>query len=393
MTEREIFFKHLGIPAANPSALKITKAKGIYLWDNKNNKIIDLCAGVAVSNIGHNHPNVINAVKKQLDKHMHIHVYGELIITPQVQYAKLITEQLPKKLNTIYLVNSGSEANEGAIKIAKRYTGKYEIISFKNAYHGSTGGALSILGNEYFKKAYRPLMPAIKFIEFNNEKTLNKITEKTAAVIVEPVQAEAGVIIPQNKFLTKLREKCNKTKTLLIFDEVQTGFGRTGKLFAFQKYNVTPDIITIAKAMGGGMPIGGFITSNKIMSSLQTNPTLGHITTFGGHPISAAAAIANLKTIINEKIIEKVEKKGKLFEKNLTNPKIKSTSRVGLLMAIELKNTQTTTKFIQKAEKNGIITDAFLFAQNKFRIGPPLTITEKQIIQTCKIINNTLNEI
>ncbi|MBN2662117.1 MAG: aspartate aminotransferase family protein [Bacteroidales bacterium] len=391
MNQRELFFKHLGLPAANPTALHITKADNIYLFDDKGNKIIDLCAGVSVSNLGHNHQTVINAVKNQLDKYMHVHVYGELLQTPQVEFAKLLADNLHENLSVTYLVNSGSEANEGAIKLSKRYTGRYEVISFKNAYHGSTCGALSVLGSEYFKRSFRPLMPGVKFLEFNNEQMLNEITEKTACVIVEPIQAEAGVVLPQNNFLKKLRDKCNQTKTLLIFDEVQTGFGRTGKLFAHQKYNVLPDIMTIAKAMGGGMPIGAFVSSREIMDSLKSNPILGHITTFGGHPVSAVAAIANLQTLLNEKIIEDVNTKGKLFVEKLKHQKIKNIRGTGLLYSVELENEIETNKFIENAAKIGLITDAFLFAPNMFRIGPPLIITEQQIDEICIKIDEALS--
>lgn len=391
MNQRELFFKHLGLPAANPTALHITKADNIYLYDDKGEKIIDLCAGVSVSNLGHNHPTVINAIKNQIDKYMHVHVYGELLQTPQVEFAKLLADNLHEKLSATYLVNSGSEANEGAIKLAKRFTGRYEVISFKNAYHGSTCGALSVLGSEYFKRSFRPLMPGVKFLEFNNEQMLTEITEKTACVIVEPIQAEAGVVLPKNNFLQKIRNRCDKTNTILIFDEVQTGFGRTGKLFAHQKYNVLPDILTIAKAMGGGMPIGAFISSRKIMDTLKSNPILGHITTFGGHPVSAAAAIANLQTLINEKIIDDVDKKGKLFVEKLKHQKIKNIRGTGLLFAVELENEIETNKFIENATKIGLITDAFLFAPNMFRIGPPLIITEPQIDEVCLKINKALS--
>lgn len=391
MNKKEIFYKHLGLPAANPAALHIEKAEGIYLYNNKGDKIIDLCAGVSVANIGHNHPKVVNAVKKQLDKYMHIHVYGELLQSPQVGFAKKISDLLPENLNSVYFVNTGSEANEGAIKLSKRYTGRYEVISFKNAYHGSTCGALSVLGNEKFKKSYRPLMPGIKFLEFNNESMLKEITEKTACVIVEPVQAEAGVILPKNNFLNKLKQKCDKTGTILIFDEVQTGFGRTGELFALNKFDVVPDILTIAKAMGGGMPIGAFVTSKEIMNALQSNPELGHITTFGGHPVSAAAGLAALNVLLNENILPQVENKGKIFLEHLKNKKIKSINGIGLLYAVELENKNQVNKFIKNAAKNGIITDAFLFAPHKFRIGPALNITNEQIEEISKKINKILN--
>ncbi|MBN2891435.1 MAG: aspartate aminotransferase family protein [Bacteroidales bacterium] len=393
MTERELFFRHLGLPSANPSALHITKAEGIYLYDNKGRQIIDLCAGVSVSNIGHQHPAVIEAVKKQVEQYMHIHVYGELLQSPQVKYAEFLTNQLPNQLDSVYFVNSGSEANEGALKLAKRYTDRSEIISFKNAYHGSTHGALSVLGDEYFKQAYRPLLPDIRFLEFNNEKQLEQITQKTACVIVEPVQAEAGVIVPENNFLQKLRNRCDETGTFLIFDEIQTGFGRTGELFAFMKYNVVPDIMTIAKAMGGGMAIGAFVASREIMDVLKTNPILGHITTFGGHPVSCAAAYANLKVILDEKLCDNVQKKGDLFLEKIRHSKIKSINGTGLLYAVELESAEMTSKFVEKAEKNGFITDAFLFAPQKFRIGPPLTIKDQQIQIVSELILKTLDEI
>ncbi len=392
MNQRELFFKHLGLPAANPSALHITRAENIYLFDDKNNKIIDLCAGVSVSNVGHNHPNVVKAVKEQVEQYMHVHVYGELLQTPQVKYAKLLSDNLPEKLSAVYFVNSGSEANEGAIKLAKRYTGRAEVISFRNAYHGSTCGALSVLGDEYFKRSFRPLMPAVKFIEFNNEKMLSDITEKTACVIVEPVQAEAGVVLPENDFLTKLRNRCTETGTLLIFDEVQTGFGRTGKLFALEKYNVTPDILTIAKAMGGGMPIGAFVASRGIMDALKSNPVLGHITTFGGHPVSVAAAYASLEILLNENIIDEVDRKGSLFIEKLKNhQKIKNIRGTGLLFAVELENAEIVNKFIENSAKIGLITDAFLFAGNMFRVGPPLVITDEQIEEVCDKIIEALD--
>lgn len=393
MTQRELFFKHLGLPSANPSALHIKKAEGIYLYDDTGRQIIDLCAGVSVSNIGHQHPKVIKAVKEQVEQYMHVHVYGELLQTPQVKYAKLLTDQLSYKLDSVYFVNSGSEANEGAIKLAKRYTGRTEIISFKKAYHGSTHGALSVLGDEYFKQAYRPLLPDVRFLDFNNEKQLEQITKKTACAIVEPIQAEAGVVLPENDFLKKLRNRCTETGTLLIFDEIQTGFGRTGKLFAHQKYDVIPDIMTIAKAMGGGMPIGAFLASREIMDVLKTNPILGHITTFGGHPVSSAAAYANLKVILDEKLCENVDRKGELFLEKIKHDKIKSISGTGLLYAVELEKAELVAKFVEKAEKNGFITDAFLFAPNKFRIGPPLTITEEQIEVIYTLILKTLDEI
>lgn len=393
MNQRQLFFKYMGLPASDPLALQVDKAEGIYLYGSDGKRYIDLCAGVSVSNIGHNHPKVVEAVKQQLEKYMHIHVYGELVQSPQVKFAEKLVKVLNSKLDSVYFVNSGSEANEGAIKLAKRFTGRPEIISFKNAYHGSTCGALSVLGDEYFKRAYRPLMPSIKFLEFNNEEQLSLITDHTAAVIVEPVQAEAGVIIPQNDFLKKLRKKCDEVGALLIFDEVQTGFGRTGEFFAHQKFSVEPDILTIAKAMGGGMPIGAFIAPQKIMKSLQINPILGHITTFGGHPVSAAAGLSNLQVLLEQDIISKVEQKGQLFKNLLKHDKIVEIRGIGLLIAVKLKNQALAMDFIKKLADNGAITDTFLFAPDTFRVGPPLIITEKQIRETVKIILQTLDEL
>jgi len=393
MTEREIFFKHLGLPSATPLALKIEKAEGIFLYDDKGNEIIDLCAGVSVSNVGHQNKAVVQAVKDQVDKYMHIHVYGEIIQSPQIEFAKYLTDLLPNTLDSIYYVNSGSEAIEGALKLAKRYTGRTEIISFKKSYHGSTHGALSVMGDEFFKQAFRPLLPNINFIEFNNITDLEQITNRTACVLVEPVQAEAGVIVPEKNYLQKLRKKCSDTDTLLIFDEVQTGFGRTGKLFAFEKYDVVPDILCIAKAMGGGMPIGAFVSSREIMDSLKINPFLGHITTFGGHPVSAAASLASLKILIEEKIVETVEEKENYFLENLKHKKIKNITHSGLLLGVELEDEKTVNLFISKAIGNGLITDSFLFAPHKFRIGPPLIITKEQINLVIEKICKTLDEI
>ena len=393
LTERQLFYNHVAQTSDSPIALEIEKAKGIYMYDNNGKKYIDLIAGVSVSNLGHRRPNVINAIKQQLDKYMHLMVYGEYIQTPQVEFAQLLVKQLPESLNNVYFVNSGSEANEGALKLAKRYTKRSEIIAFKNAYHGSTHGVLSVLGNEYFKQSFRPLVPGVKFIEFNNENDLSQITEKTACVIVEPVQAEAGIIVPENNYLQKLRQRCNQTGTLLIFDEIQTGFGRTGKLFAFQTYNVTPDIFTIAKGMGGGMPIGAFVANKKIMSAFKDNPVLGHITTFGGHPVSAAAAKANLETLLNENIIDNVNKKGELFRKLLVHNKIKSIRGVGLFLAVEIESYSQLRKFLDISIKKGVVFDWFIFNDNHFRIAPPLIISEEEIITTCKILLEGLNEL
>ena len=297
-SQRSLFLEHVAQTSDFPLCLEIEKAEGMYMYDVDGKKYMDLISGISVSNLGHCHSNVINAVKEQLEKYTYLMVYGEFVQSPQVKLAQLLTQQLPSSLSSCYFVNSGSEANEGAMKLAKRYTGRKEIISFKNAYHGSTQGCLSIIGNDEFKKPFEPLLPNITQLEFNNENDLAAITTKTACVIVEPIMGEAGVVAPKNDFLLKLRKKCTETGALLIFDEIQTGFGRTGKLFAFEHFNLIPDIITLAKAMGGGFPIGAFISSKEIMSSLKTNPILGHITTFGGHPISCAAAYFNFQTLL-----------------------------------------------------------------------------------------------
>ena len=393
LTERQLFYNHVAQTSDEPIALEIKTAEGIYLIDKDDKKYIDLIAGVSVSNLGHRNKNVVEAVKQQVDKYMHLMVYGEYIQSPQVEYAKLLTEQLPENFDNVYFANSGSEANEGALKLAKRYTKRSEVISFVNAYHGSTHGCLSILGNEYFKQAFRPLVPGVSFINFNNEDELKQITTKTACVIVEPVQAEAGIITPENNYLQKIRKRCDETGTLLIFDEIQTGFGRTGNLFAFETYNVKPDIFTIAKGMGGGMPIGAFVANKKLMSVFKDNPVLGHITTFGGHPVSAAAANATLKTLLDEKIIDDVNRKGELFRKLLTHKKIKSIRGVGLFLAVELDSYKQIRNLLDETIKAGLVFDWFIFNDNHFRIAPPLIITDEEIELACKIILDCLERI
>lgn len=386
LTQRQLFFNHVAQTSDAPLALEIEKAKGVFLFDTKGKKYYDLISGISVSNVGHCHPKVVEAIKQQCETYMHLMVYGEYIQSPQVQLASKLANLLPSSLNSCYLVNSGSEAVEGALKLAKRFTGRSEIISFKNAYHGSTHGSLSVMGNESFKNSFRPLLPDIKFLDYNNIEQLNNITSKTACVIAETVQGEAGIITPQNDFLIHLRKKCTEIGTLLIIDEIQTGFGRTGKFFAFENYGIIPDIITIAKGMGGGMPIGAFISSKEIMQSLTNNPILGHITTFGGHPVSCAAAIANIDVLLSEKIIDLVDSKEKLFKEKLQHPKIKSIRGKGLLLALEFEDFAQNKKIIDTCISNGVITDWFLFADNLMRIAPPLTITEEEIIESCEII-------
>lgn len=392
LTHRQLFFNHLAQTGKTPLALKIEKAQGIYLYDTKGKKYIDLISGISVSNIGHRHPKVVEAVKKQADKYLHLMVYGEYIQSPQVQLAKALIALLPKNLNSVYLVNSGAEAVEGALKLAKRYTGRTEIISCKNAYHGSTHGALSVTGNEELKNAFRPLLPNVSFIEYNNLKDLEKITLKTACVITETIQGEAGAVLPEKDYLKKIRKKCSETGTLLILDEVQCGFGRTGKLFAFQHFGITPDILCIAKGMGGGMPIGAFVSSKKIMNSLTENPALGHITTFGGHPVSCAAALAALNVLKKEKLSEQARKKELLFRKLLKHSKIKRITGKGLLLAVHFDNAAYNKKVIEKCVKNGLIVDWFLFCDTAMRLAPPLNITESQAKEVCEIIIKCLDQ-
>ena len=386
LTQRQLFFQHLAQTSEAPLALEIEKAEGIYLFDKNGKSYIDLISGISVSNTGHRHPKVVAAIKKQLDNYMHLMVYGEYIQTPQVRLATMLSEILPESLNSTYFVNSGSEATEGALKLAKRYTGRGEIIAFKNAYHGSTHGSLSVMGNEYFKQAFRPLLPDIRFIEYNNQNDLNIISKKTACVIAESVQGEAGVIVPDIAYMKALREKCSDNGALLILDEVQTGLGRTGKMFGFENYEIVPDIITLAKGFGGGMPLGAFVSSKKIMDSLSNNPVLGHITTFGGHPVSCAAAIANLEVIKKEKLVEQVAEKEKLFKKYLKHPSIISFRNKGLLMALEFADDKTNFAIINKCIDKGVIVDWFLFAPNCMRIAPPLIISNDEIKKACEII-------
>ncbi len=385
------FLQHVAQTSNHPIGIEVERAEGIYIYDTTGKKHIDMIAGVAVSNVGHGHPKVIEAVKTQVEKYMHLMVYGEFVQAPQVALSEQLASVMPKKLQSVYLVNSGSEANEGAVKLAKRHTNRSEVVAFKNAYHGSTHGALSITGCEWLKQAYRPLVPDICFLEFNNTNDLQLITNKTACVIIEPVQGEAGIIPAQKTFMQKLRERCNETGTLLIFDEIQTGFGRTGSLFAFEQYQIVPDIITLAKALGGGMPLGAFVASNQIMESLKTKPILGHITTFGGHPVCCAAASAALQIVIEEKLAEKALKNGILFEEKLKHPKIKEVRGLGMMYAVELQSRELMQKYYPKLLENGLITETFLFDEKSFRISPPLIIKTEEIEDICQRILNVLH--
>ncbi len=394
LSNRELFKRHLAIPSELSDPIEIIKAEGIYIYDSMGNKYIDLVSGVSVSNVGHLHPKVVKAVKDQLDNYMHLMVYGKYIQSPQVKLAELLTNNLPESLNSVYLVNSGSEAIEGAMKLAKRVTGRTKIISFYNAYHGSTHGALSILGNEEMRNAYRPLLPGIIQTDFNSDKAIDLITDEIAAIIMEPIQSEAGIIIPNPGWLSKIREKCNKTGTMLIFDEVQLGIGRTGRFMSFEHFNVIPDILCLAKALGAGMPVGAFISSSENMNKLTYNPALGHITTFGGHPVSCAAAVAGLEVIFENNLIKRAEKAGQLFDQMLINTDgIREIRRQGLMIGVELKPGLNIPLLLKIFKENGLIVDQFLFNDSSFRIAPPLTITNEEIESVVKKIKFSLNKL
>ena len=386
ITQRQLFLKHVAQTSDTPLLgldVNIVKAKGITLTDVHGKEYIDLISGISVSNVGHCHPEVVEAIKQQSEKFMHLMVYGEFNQTPQVSYAKLLCSVLPATLNSVYYTTSGSESIEGAMKLAKRATGRTELISFKNSYHGSTQGALSLMGDESFKNAFRPLLPGTKQLEFNNVKQLEEITSHTAAVVIEPIQGEAGVMVGDENFIKALEKKCKEVGALLIFDEIQTGFGRTGTLFAFEKYNVVPDILCIAKGMGGGLPIGAFVASKELMGTLSHDPILGHINTFGGNAVCVAAAEATLKIIIRDKLYNRAKEIEAIIRKILVHPKIKGLRVIGALGAIDFGTEEQNMKICKFFIENGIITDWFLFCPTAMRIAPPLTITNEELERVC----------
>lgn len=390
--DKEVFLNNLAQTTRHPYLISIEKAEGIYLYAPDGKRYMDLISGIAVSNIGHRHPKVIQAIKDQLDRHLHIMVFGEYIQSISNELALKLTSLLPASLNCCYFVNSGTEANEGALKLAKRYTGRTEIVSCKKSYHGSTHGSLSVSGNEVKKSAFRPLLPDVRFIEFNNPDDLKYITDRTACVIMETIQGDAGVRIPSPAYLQAVRQRCNETGALLILDEIQCGMGRTGTLFAFEQFSIVPDILTLAKAFGGGLPIGVFIASKQIMESLTHHPPLGHITTFGGNPVCCASALATLQVIEEEQLLKKVEVKGKLFEKLLTHPHIREIRRIGLMFAIDFDSAERVNRIVQVAKEKGVICYWFLSHPYSFRIAPPLTITEEQIREACEMILQSIEE-
>ncbi len=387
------FFKYQAQTTPHPLAMEISHAKGSYIFDTNGKKYLDFVAGVSACSLGHQHPKVVNAIKNQLDKYLHVMVYGEYIQENAVKLATLLAENLPESLQKTYLVNSGTEAIEGAMKLAKRATQRGEIIAAKNAYHGNTQGAMSIMGYEERKQAFRPLLPDVNFIEFNNVIDLDKITTKTAGVVLETIQGGAGFIEPKNNYLKLVKERCESVGALLILDEIQPGFGRTGKLFGFEHYNCIPDILVMGKGMGGGMPIGAFSASSKLMTLLENNPKLGHITTFGGHPVIAAAALATLKEITESNLMQKASEKELLIRKNLTHPLIKEIRGKGLMLALIVENTDICNELVLSCQENGLILFWLLFEPLAVRITPPLTISNTEIIEGCNTIIKALNKI
>lgn len=388
---REIFLRNLAQTTPSPFLIEVERAEGIYLYAPDGKRYMDLISGVGVSNLGHGHPKIIKAIKDQVDKHLHVMVYGEYIQSSPNLLARKLTSLLPEKLNCCYFTNSGTEANEGALKLAKRYTGRTEIISFHKSYHGSTHGSLSVSGNEKKKNAFRPLLPDVRFITFNEIDDLALITDGTACVIMETIQGDAGVRIPSRSYMKALRKRCDETGALLILDEIQCGMGRTGTLFAFEQFGIVPDVLTLAKALGGGLPIGAFISSHAILQCLTHDPMLGHITTFGGNPVSCASALAVLEIIEEENILEGIEQKGRLFEQLLRHPRIKDIRRIGLMFALDFETEDEVSKIVSYLLDQGVICFWFLSHPNSFRIAPPLTISDEEIRMSCEKILEAIN--
>lgn len=391
---RQQFLRHIGQTSPSPMLVEIERAEGSCFYTPEGKKYYDTISGVSVSNVGHHNPAVTEAVCRQAQQYMHVMVYGELVERPQVRYAALIADYLPDPLESVYFVNSGAEAVEGALKLAKRFTGRRRMIACRNAYHGSTHGAMSVMNSYEFSDAYGPMLPGVDWITYNNLADLDKINEETACVLIEPVQGEAGVRLPEKGYLEALRKKCDSTGTLLIFDEIQTGFGRTGEMFAMTKYGVTPDIVCLAKALGGGMPLGAFVSSRHIMECLSHDPALGHITTFGGHPVCCAAGLAAMEYIIEHRLLGDVERKGAMFETILaSHSAVKEIRRSGLLMAVELGSSERLYHIMELFKERGILSDWFLFCDTAFRISPPLTMTDDEIRDVCGIVRGCLDDL
>ena len=391
---RKQFLQHVGQTSPEPMLVEVERAEGVFFYTPEGKPYYDLISGVSVSNVGHSNPAVVEAVCRQARDYMHIMVYGELVETPQVEYARLLAEQLPGEIDSIYFLNSGAEAVEGALKLAKRVTGRPEMISMRNAYHGSTHGAMSMMGGEEHKSAFRPLLPDVRQIRYNNFDDIQLITTRTACLLVEPVQGEAGVIPPAEGYLEALRRRCDEVGAMLIFDEIQTGMGRSGEMFACVKYGVTPDIICLAKALGGGMPLGAFAARREVMQTLTHNPVLGHISTFGGHPVCCAAGLAAARYILDNKLVEQVEAKGALYETLLADhPAVVEIRRSGLLLAVELGSSERMFAMMAMFKEVGILSDWFLYCDTAFRISPPLTITEEEIRDSAALIRQCLDKL
>lgn len=388
-TLRQTFFQHLAQTSQSPPAIQFDRAQGSYMFDAGGKKYLDFISGISVSSLGHNNPAITRAIHKQVDNHLHLMVYGEYIINPQVELAGKLAEILPPDLRNIFLTNSGAEATEGAMKLAKRFTGRTDFVTFRNAYHGSTQGALSLCGNEVLKNAFRPLLPGIRILDFNNPPQLKFIDETVAAVFVEPIQAEAGIILPGKDFLKKLRERCTETKTLLVFDEIQTGMGRTGSMFAFEQFGVIPDILLLGKAFGGGMPLGAFVSSNEIMSTLTFDPVLGHLTTSGGHPVSCSSAIASIDILTGTDTIRLIKEKESIIQKAFEKMTLRGK---GLFFAIDFEKEEINHNVIQRCFEKGLLTDWFLFAPQCLRIAPPLTISTEELQWGCNVILEVIKE-
>ena len=394
---RKQFLRHVAQTSPSPQLIEVERAEGVFFYTPEGKPYYDLISGVSVSNVGHANRAVVEAVQRQAAEYMHIMVYGEMVERPQVEFARLLAQTLPDPLDSVYFLNSGAEAVEGALKLAKRYTGRTEMISMRRAYHGSTHGAMSMMGQpegEEWKSAFRPLLPDTKAIRFNHKEDLKQITERTACVLCEPVQGEAGVRPPEDGFLQALRERCTEVGALLIFDEIQMGMGRSGEMFAMQRYGVTPDIVCLAKALGGGMPLGAFVSSQEIMSTLTHDPVLGHITTFGGHPVCCAAGLAAMRYLIDNKVVEDVERKGAMYEELLRDhPAVREIRRSGLLLAVELGASEKLYRLMDLFIEEGILSDWFLYCDTAFRISPPLVISDEEIGDSVRLIRKCLDRL
>ena len=386
------FFKYQAQTTQFAAGFEVEKAEGSYIYGTDGKKYLDFVAGVSANTLGHSHPKIVEAIKNQAEKYLHVMVYGEYAQEMPVKLCQLLAQATPEPLEVTYLVNSGAEAIDGSLKLAKRYTGREEIVSFHDAYHGNTHGALSVCGNEYHKREFRPLVPMVNFIHFNDEKDLDKITEKTACVLLETIQGAAGFLVPQNNYLQKLKSRCEEVGALLILDEIQPGFGRTGKLFAFEHFGIVPDILVMGKGMGGGVPVGAFMSSRKIMETLSHSPKLGHITTFGGNPLIAAASYATLKEVVESSLMNEVEEKEQLFRQLLVHSKIKNINGKGLMLAVNLGSPEYTLSVAKRCMEKGLIVFWQLYRNEYLRISPPLTLSLEEIKKGCEIILEVLNE-